>query len=331
MSLRGRAQVELEDDDENGHQADRHVDVEHPPPGNRLDEESSQQRSGDRGDRKHRAEQAQVATALAGRDDVGDDRLCPDHQPTGADSLHCAERDQLDHRLAEPGQQRPGQEDQDRGEEHGLAPVHVAELAVERRRRSRSQQIGRDDPGQMLEPAEVSDDGRQRGRDDRLVERRQEHPEHQRAEHGRQRAARGRFRARSGAILRGRAHALLLPVSCVLSRRAKTVARMRASSLSSGSRNLRRTAAGGGRLRLAHEHERPCASGGRWSREHRSSSPGARRARRPSRMSTMRETRLRLRPIASARSLSRTVRRSAAASRPRTPTMLMLSACFVSS
>ena len=33
-----------------------------------------------------------------------------------------------------------------------------------------------------VQPVQVGDDRRQRGRDDRLVERRQEHPEHQRAD-----------------------------------------------------------------------------------------------------------------------------------------------------
>ena len=45
-----------------------------------------------------------------------------------------------------PRQHRAGQEDQDRGQEHGLAPVHVAELAVQRRRRGRREQVGGDDP-----------------------------------------------------------------------------------------------------------------------------------------------------------------------------------------
>ena len=39
-----------------------------------------------------------------------------------------------------------------------------------------------DDPRQMLEAAEIADDRRQRSRDDRLVERGEEHAEHERAE-----------------------------------------------------------------------------------------------------------------------------------------------------
>ena len=63
-----------------------------------------------------------------------------------------------------------------------LAAVEVAELAVERADDGRREQVRRDDPREVLEPAEVADDRRQRGRDDRLVERREQHDEHQRAE-----------------------------------------------------------------------------------------------------------------------------------------------------
>ena len=66
--------------------------------------------------------------------------------------------------------------------QHELAAVEVAELAVQRPDDGRGEQVRRDDPGQMLDPAEVADDRRQRGRDDRLVERREQQHEQQRAE-----------------------------------------------------------------------------------------------------------------------------------------------------
>ncbi len=97
-------------------------------------------------------------------------------------------RDQLGHRLAQAREHRAGEEDDDRRQEHGLAPVHVAELAVDRRRDGRGEQVRGDDPGEVAEAAEVADDRRQRGRDDRLVERGQEHAEHQRGEDRRERA-----------------------------------------------------------------------------------------------------------------------------------------------
>ena len=189
VALRRHVQVQPEDHDEHRDHADRHVHVEDPAPREGLDEEAAEQRAGDAGDREHGADQAHVAAAVARRDDLGDDRLRADHQPARAEALQRAEGDQLAHRLAQARQQRAGQEDQDRGQEDGLAPVHVAELAVQRRRGRRRQQVGRHDPAQVVQPAEVADDRRQRGRDDRLVERGQEHAQHQRAEDRDQRAA----------------------------------------------------------------------------------------------------------------------------------------------
>ena len=80
------------------------------------------------------------------------------------------------------GRQRAGDgaDDEDRdADQHGDAPaVGIAELAVERRHGGGGQEIDRHDPGQVLEVAELAADGRQRRRDDGLVERRQEHGEH---------------------------------------------------------------------------------------------------------------------------------------------------------
>ena len=117
-------------DDQDGERADRDVDVEHPPPREAVDEEAAEQRPRDRRDGEHTADQAEIPAAIPRRNDVGDDRLRADHQSAGADSLETAERDQLDHRLAQAGEHRAGEENQNCGEEDGLAPVHVAKLAV---------------------------------------------------------------------------------------------------------------------------------------------------------------------------------------------------------
>ena len=68
------------------------------------------------------------------------------------------------------------------------------ELAVERRGRGRRQQVGRHHPGQIFEVAEGAADGRQRGRDNGLVERAQKHRQHD-AEHD---GADFRMRQRAG-------------------------------------------------------------------------------------------------------------------------------------
>ena len=162
--------------------ADRDVDVEDPMPGELFDENPSEQRADDARHTEHRPEEALVATALAGRDDVSDDRLGAHHQATAPETLNGPERDQLGQVLAEPGERRAAQEDDDRRLEEELAPVLVTELAPQRRRDGRGEQIGDDDPRQVRRAMEVGDDRWQCGRDDRLIQSRQEHPEQQRAD-----------------------------------------------------------------------------------------------------------------------------------------------------
>ena len=63
-----------------------------------------------------------------------------------------------------------------------LATVQVAELAVERRHDGLGEEVRRDDPREVREAAELADDRRQRGGDDRRIERREQHREHEPAE-----------------------------------------------------------------------------------------------------------------------------------------------------
>ena len=103
-----------------------------------------------------------------------------DHQPAGAEPLQAAEAGELEHVLRDPAERRADEEDRDRRLEDPLAPVEVAELPVDRLRDRRREQVRGDDPRVVVEPAEVADDRRQRGGHDRLVERREQHPERQR-------------------------------------------------------------------------------------------------------------------------------------------------------
>ena len=176
------ADVERDRDHREGGRADREVDVEDPAPGEVVDEEAAEQRPDHGRDAEHRAEPALVAPALSGRDEVADDRERRHHQPAAAEPLHRAERDQLAHVLREAAERRADEEDHDRRLQHELAAVEVAELAVERAGDGRREQVGGHDPREVLDAAELADDRRQRGRDDRLVERREQQDEHERAE-----------------------------------------------------------------------------------------------------------------------------------------------------
>ena len=74
--------------------ADRQVDVEDRAPRDARREEAAEQWAGDARDAEHRAEQPRVLAALGRRDDVPDRRLRAHHQPTAAESLNGAKRDQ---------------------------------------------------------------------------------------------------------------------------------------------------------------------------------------------------------------------------------------------
>ena len=180
-TLEGHVQHGVDHDQR--HDAQRHVDVEDPAPGQVLGEEATEQRSGDAGQAPDAGEVARVAATFARRDDVADDRERQRHQAAGAESLQGPGRDQLPHRLRHPGEHRAGDEHHDREDVDGATSVEVGDLAVQRGRRRRREQVGRDHPGELVEPAQLSDDRRQGGRDDGLVEGSEQHAEHQAAEH----------------------------------------------------------------------------------------------------------------------------------------------------
>ena len=204
-----RLAVEHGGDHEQGHRPDRQVDVEDPAPAQVVDEEAAEQRADDGRDAEDAAEEAGVAAALARRDDVADDGHRRHHQAAGAETLQRAEPDQLRHRLAGPAERGADQEEDDGELEHRLAAVEVAELPVQRPGHRRRQQVAGHHPRDVLEPVQVADDRRQRGRDDRLVERREQQDEHQRAED--QADARCHRLGRGGLLLRYRGHVLIVP------------------------------------------------------------------------------------------------------------------------
>jgi hypothetical protein len=177
-----RSGVERRADHDQGEPADRQVDVEDPAPGQVVHEEAAEQRPQDGRHAEDGAEETLVLAAVARRDDVADHGHRRDDQAAAADALERAEGDQLEHALGEPAERRADEEDHDRRLQDDLASVEVAELPVDGPDDSRREQVGRDDPGEVLDAAEVADDRRQRGRDDRLVERRQQQHQHQGAE-----------------------------------------------------------------------------------------------------------------------------------------------------
>ena len=69
----------------------------------------------------------------------------------------------------------PDEEDDDRHQHHPPPAVDVGELAEQRRHRGGGQEIGGHHPATVLDVGERAPDGRQRRRDDGLLQRREEH------------------------------------------------------------------------------------------------------------------------------------------------------------
>src|SRR5450759_4329415 len=167
-------------DDRERHEADRDVDEEDPVPRGLLGHEAAEQRPDDRADAEHRAEQALVLAALGRGEQVADDGEADREQGAGAEALDAPKDDQLGHVLAQAGQRGADQEHGDAEHQQRLASVQVGQLAVERDRDRRGQQVDRDRTGHHRLAAEIGHDGGQGDADDRLIERAQEQAEQDR-------------------------------------------------------------------------------------------------------------------------------------------------------
>src|SRR4051812_5058992 len=176
-----------------------------------VGEQATEKRTDAGSDTEHRAEGSLVLATFTQRNDVRDQRHRRDHQPPGADALDGAPRDQPADGVGESAQ--GGREDEQRRAqlEEALAPEQVAELARQRRRDRVRDQVAGHDPGDLAAAAEVTDDRRERRRDNRLVECRQEHPERDRQEEDVDLASteRGGLEVRFGRYLDG--HGVPLP------------------------------------------------------------------------------------------------------------------------
>ena len=149
-----------------------------------LGKDPAERRPGNRGGDEDRREIGLIAAALARGDDVADNRLAEREEAAAAKSLQGAGADQDEDVARYRAGDGAAEEDGDGEKEHCPSPMHVAELAVERCRRRRREEVSGDHPGQVLHIIELAPDRRQRGRNDRLVEGAQEHRQHH-ADHDR--------------------------------------------------------------------------------------------------------------------------------------------------
>ena len=180
MPYPSEGQVEHRGRHDQGRQTYRNVDVEAPPPRQVFGEEPSNRGSRDRREGEGSRHIARVPPPLARRKDFAEDGHGERGQATRPEALQAPEQDQLGHGLRHPGQRRTDKEDDNGCLVDPLAPVEVAELAVDRGRARGGEQVGGHNPRQMVEAAEVPDDGRQSRRHDGLVEPGEQHSQHER-------------------------------------------------------------------------------------------------------------------------------------------------------
>lgn len=91
-------------------------------------------------------------------------------EAAGTDALQDPEPDQLNHGLGGPAQERPGQE-------QALAAVEVAQFAPHRGRGGHGECVQADDPGDVGEAAQITDDRRHGRADEVGVEDGEQHRE----------------------------------------------------------------------------------------------------------------------------------------------------------
>ena len=162
--------------------AERQVDEEQPAPAGMVDDQAADDRAADAGQREDHREVGLVARPLPRRHDFADERLRQRHQAAAAEPLQDPRGDQQAERRRQAAGERAGREHDD-GDAEQLAPAEaVAEPAVERHHDHRGQQVADRQPGGLAQAAELAADHRRRGREQRLVDRRQEHRQHDREE-----------------------------------------------------------------------------------------------------------------------------------------------------
>ncbi len=163
-------------------EAEGDVDVEDPPPARLVDEDPSDQGPGDRGDGEGRRDVPLVAAALPRADEVAHGGHRERHQAAGRRALGRPRDDQGGDVLGDAADHRRDEEHAEDDLQQTLATVSVAELAPQRSRRGRGDDVGAHHPRDVGQAAEVGGDRRQRGRQHRLVEHGREHREDDRRE-----------------------------------------------------------------------------------------------------------------------------------------------------
>ncbi len=141
--------------------AQRHVDPEHPAPGQVLGQPAAQYRPRHAGQGIHAAEIALITASFARGHEVADDRLAHRYHAACADALQHSGQHQLRHVLSQRTADRGDSEHADSGQDHATPPIEIAQLAVDRDGHCHGHHIAGNDPGQQTDIIELRGDRRQ--------------------------------------------------------------------------------------------------------------------------------------------------------------------------
>ena len=177
-----RATVENRPNHQQRKQPQRQVDVENPAPGCMLNDKPADQRAYHRRQAKHAAKQPLIATPIGRRDHVRHGGHADHHQAAAPQPLQGAHQHQLGHVLRQATQRRAHQEKHYCDLQDDFTAKQIAEFAIQRHHDGRTEDIGCHHPGELIQPAQLTDDGRQRGGDNGLIQRREQHHQQERAE-----------------------------------------------------------------------------------------------------------------------------------------------------
>ena len=187
----GALLVQISPEPGRGERPNRQVHPEDPGPGEMLDDEAAGQWSEHRRQRPDACQPALNLGPLVGGIEVADDGHRGRLDRARADALNEPEGDQRRHRPREPAQDRANEEDRDPDQHHRLAADAIGELAEHHGGCGLGQEEGREHPAIEGQAAELADDLRHGGRDDRRFDRDHEIRRHHGGEHERSVSGKG--------------------------------------------------------------------------------------------------------------------------------------------
>jgi len=150
-----------------------------------ISKNASNQRSNDGCYSPSRANETTVFPSIFETDNVRDGDLNELDDSSPADSLNTSAHNEPGHTLCSSAESRTDQKDRDASEEDRLSASDIRQFSVKRGKRRSAQEICASDPTVILPALKLFDNGWKSGGYDSLIQRCEEHTEHQSWEYNR--------------------------------------------------------------------------------------------------------------------------------------------------